>query len=271
MKSCYKFDISENVCCNVQIPLTKEASIGACVSPIFTPEFDVLYAWLNHYTKLGVEAFHVYWTNNFVNWTHPFDDTPDGVHQFHPFHHPVVKWYQYDELHRLETLYHDQRTLMNECIFRNRHAYDFLVMFDFDEFLVIKEHKFPGVQGHVTLLKILNHMLPPDTAALGLYRYAYRRDCEGNVGHSEGSKFELEEYNHRTKTAESMIAFDSAWGNRHDKLIVRPKLIENFGIHNTDAISGVMAETAVLPSSMFLKHLRHRGQDCAELVTDDPE
>jgi hypothetical protein len=58
----------------------------------------------------------------------PCADPARGVQGLH--------WYSYAPPRR--RWYLSQSTMMNECLYRQRHAYDYLLFMDADEFLVVR-------------------------------------------------------------------------------------------------------------------------------------
>lgn len=228
----------------------------------------MLYAWLNHYTSMGVEGFYLYWTTSYINW--------DGAasiplpESFRPFRHPQVTWYQYHQFPDDERYYYGQQTVYNECVFRNRHSYEYLLMFDHDEFLILKDSKFGMLGRPSTLLNVLHHLFPPKHAALGIFRYAYRKDCQSEPVRLTPEQAFHEQYTHRVVEPESRTTFP--FHHDGDKLIIRPKMVDIFYMHFIETVrSGFVRETVnALPSSIHIKHLRSYEHNCSELVTDEP-
>jgi len=110
-----------------QVDLYRRGTLGACVAVIYTDRLQQTYEWLNHYTQLGVEGYDIYWTNSSV--------TPEKDHKIDPpapFSYPGVHWVQFRHLPLEERYLYSQTTVYNDCVYYNRHKYEFLMMFDTD-------------------------------------------------------------------------------------------------------------------------------------------
>jgi hypothetical protein len=105
--------------------------------------------------------------------------------------------------------------------------------------------------------------------ALGLYRYAYRDDCE-KEDESESKRSYLERFTHRLEAPESKTVLQSQ--RFGDKLIVKPLGVSVFYMHFLpQGRDGWRFETLnTQPTLAFLKHIRSNGHDCKDLVTEDP-
>lgn len=145
-------------------------------------------------------------------------------------------------------------------------------MFDHDEFLIIKEDRFSGMGPLKSnpLINALRHLFPPKHAALGIFRYAYRNDCQKEAIHLEPGQSFHEAYTHRLTQSESVSVLNS--GHYGDKLIIKPLMVDIFYMHFlASARPGFVAQSVnAQASSLYLKHLRTYGHDCSELVAEDP-
>jgi len=244
-----------------QVDLYRRGTLGACVAVIHSDKMQQTYEWLKHHTMLGVEGFDIYWTNSSVK---PESDSVDDPAS--SFSYPGVRWVQYKHLPLEERFYYSQQTVYNECVYYNRHKYEYLMMFDVDEFVILKDRRY---QGERAMQAWLRHTFPAHQTALGLYRYAYRDDCREEGEPTEHARY-LDRFTHRMEEPESQSVLQSK--RFADKLIVKPLGVSLFYMHFLQASrDGWEAETLnTQPSLAFLKHIRSHGHDCEELVTEDP-
>ena len=241
--------------------LKQLGTIGACNGVVYSKRFEMLYEWLQHYTRLGVDGFNVYYTQKQVEWA-AAERTPS---QPVVSNYPNVAWFEFDHLSLGDRWLYSQQTVYNECVYRLRHTYKYLLMFDMDEFLVIRDSRFSGSDG---LKRLLDHVFPRKRAAVGIFRYAYRSDC-----HPEGSaKSEVyhERFTHRLKQHEGHRTWPMD-GTHADKLIIKPEGIDRAYVHFTDSVRpGWERETVnTQPSMVMLKHVG-KDIDCTDLVEELP-
>jgi hypothetical protein len=139
------------------------------------------------------------------------------------------------------------------------------MMFDIDEFLILKDIRFTG-EGR--LERWLEHTFYPNQAAVGLHRYAYRNDCQKKGKKALPGKF-LNQFTHRLRVSESERIWKHTFG---DKLIIKPLRCYIFWVHHLYGTRDGYDEHTIdtQPSIVFLKHLRSHGQNCSELVSEDP-
>ena len=182
-----------------------------------------------------------------------------------PFDFPGVSWMQFEHLSLDDRFLYSQTTIYNDCVYRLRHEYQYLLMFDIDEFLVLRDSRYTKEGG---LKSFLHHTFPPHHASLGIYRYAYRDDC--NSGTIKGADIYHERFTHRLKASESKTVL----GSNHfaDKLIIKPDRVDIFYMHFLgSARLGYTSKTMNTEQSIvFLKHLRRYDEDCEELTEDLP-
>ena len=220
-----------------------------------------MYEWFNHYTLLGVEGFDIYWTNSSIS---PEKDQKESVPS--PFPYPGVRWVQFRHLTLEDRYLYSQTTMLNDCVYYNRHKYEAIMVFDVDEFLILKDQRYTDEGG---LQRWLHHVFPPSNAAIGVYRYAYRDDC-GENNEQAMSRPYLERFTHRLEESESQGVLHSK--HYADKLIIKPLRTRLFYMHFlTGTRNNYEQQTFnVQPTLVFLKHLRSYGEACEKLLTEDP-
>ena len=249
----------------MQIGLQQKGTVGACNGVINSDRFDLTYEWLHYYTKLGVEGFTIYITRKEVQWNDKPIIAVADPDTMTPFSFPGVSWMQFQHLTIEDRFLFSQTTIYNDCVYRLRHEYKYLLMFDIDEYLVLRDSRYTKEGG---LKSFLHYSFPPHHAALGVYRYAYRDDC----GKEEPVKTDVfhERFTHRLKDPESKTVLRS---NRFaDKLIIKPDRVDIFYMHFLgSARSPYLINTMnTQPSIVFLKHLRRYDENCEELTEELP-
>ncbi|EIE21369.1 hypothetical protein COCSUDRAFT_56588 [Coccomyxa subellipsoidea C-169] len=112
-------------------------SVGICTAPVFTDVPQYL-DWVDHHRALGVEGFHLYAVimdlsraRDALGRGRPGHKKRLTVQQSHR-----VRWHtrhvtDYD----LPSHYFGQAMLTNDCLYRHRQTYEFLLFLDRDEFL----------------------------------------------------------------------------------------------------------------------------------------
>jgi len=126
------------------IEVSRNGLIGACVSPLFahTPH---LMDWIQYHVELGVNEVQMYVPHaSFIdaeNYTSVYGSAPlkgqRGRFRVQPFHSRYVAWRHYTP--RPSSYYFGQLATYNDCIFRNRRRYDFIMLLDTDEFVVLQQ------------------------------------------------------------------------------------------------------------------------------------
>lgn len=158
-------------------------------------------------------------------------------------------------------------------MFVHRHVYKYIIFWDTDEFLILRDS--------ITLLQLLEETFAnhPMQAAANVYRYAYRSGCNKNFDrHVRNVTAWLAQFDaHEPSTESHRGVIERNWNhlaNKGDKLIVRPLLVDEFYFHFLiSARSGYQADGAVVPlHKAFIKHLRRHPakDDCKQLTSSNP-
>ena len=261
----------------LQVDLVAHATVGACVAPIFSDESELAYEWLKHYTALGFQGFHMYWTDTQLRWSD--SDPIVKTSQFQPFLYPMTTWYQHETFKDEDRWYASQHTLQSDCVYRHRHTYKYLAFFDLDEFLIVNELLVqPGqIHSEMQLATFLQKIFPPQSASVGLYRWPYQ-DCRSDkektkvtlIEEGQNKKNYVDHFTHREQGAEP----NEFVPNTADKLIVRPELVKLFYLHVLqEAVSNATADMVNTPPSIaYIKHLRQYASShgCKDLTTEPP-
>eukprot|EP00884_Botryococcus_braunii_P001450 jgi/Botrbrau1/11305/Bobra.0038s0067.2 len=107
--------------------------VGMCLGPFYSyvPQF---LDWLTHWSRFGIAGIHAY-----VPLYDQDQPVAKELGQGQPYRRPpllmhhLLSWLTYKPVPRSD--YHAQRLIYNDCIYRHRHLYDFIVVMDSDEFI----------------------------------------------------------------------------------------------------------------------------------------
>ncbi|BDA44592.1 hypothetical protein COCOBI_06-0680 [Coccomyxa sp. Obi] len=121
----------------IEVLGAQKRSVGICSAPIFTDVPQYL-DWLDHHEALGVEGFHLYAVimdlaraRDVHGRGRPGHKKRLTVQQSHR-----VKWHtRHMTKYDMPTHYYGQLMLLNECLYRHRQMYEYLIFLDRDEFL----------------------------------------------------------------------------------------------------------------------------------------
>lgn len=165
----------------------KASGVGMCVGPVLAQR-PTVQDWLGWYTALGVSGIHAY-TPSFDSSTELYkaarNEQADGSwkgkeshhlrlaerHREQLFSHHLLTWqsYHYDLRWLKEESAHAfcQRALYNDCLMRHRYKYRYLLFFDMDEFLEIRNlHHESIAPSQRALETLLDQHDTPNTAEL---------------------------------------------------------------------------------------------------------
>lgn len=238
------------------LPVAKGVKgVGMCLGPVYSyiPQFV---DWLTYWSAMGISGIHAY---------SPVLDHKKGSGFYRPtflMHHFLLEWTLYKPLPHSH--YFGQRPLYNDCIYRHRHLYDFIFMWDADEFIHFPK-RFPD-----SLLTWLSTTVPANTSGASLQIAEYNVECKNqykrpmNVPVTAKTNFtEL----YQTYSGYSVFQMDlnpPPLANCTDqgwclvKSLVRPLAILAYNVHHPQAVyeGWVEATVHVDPGIAFYKHLR---------------
>lgn len=138
------------------------ARLGACLGPLFSAS-PTMHDWMYYHRDMQISEFHIYVPHGrFIDaanysreaGSHPAKGLRSSARAT-TFYSSTVTWHHYRP--RPLSYYFGQMITYNECIFRNRHRYEYLVLMDSDEFLVLAEG---------TLLQLLDRELTATVAGV---------------------------------------------------------------------------------------------------------
>ena len=129
------------------IEITPASRIGACLSPLFT-ETPTFHDWMKYHSEAGVFHSDIYVPHGeFIesaNYTARLGAFPNpGMRGGLPMRimhsRYSIGWHEYHPLPN--SYYFGQMITFNDCIFRNRRKFEYLLMLDIDEFVVLSEEE----------------------------------------------------------------------------------------------------------------------------------
>ena len=208
------------------IETERVGKIAACVGPLYTQR-RVIKPFVLYSSKLGIEQFDIYHTlvsnftvaNPYMVGIWPSSELSE--HQPLDFlSHPRVRWHSYEA--PLLRYYHGQTTALNDCIVRNRHLFEYVVISDPDE--IIRIAKGPSLD----LAALLDKHFPPTHSSLAIPRFIFPTQCcqlplGAETQDTEESSVEFFD------SCKIHIMKDHQFG----KNVVRPDLVEAVSQHIT--------------------------------------
>eukprot|EP00884_Botryococcus_braunii_P022178 jgi/Botrbrau1/8644/Bobra.0196s0038.1 len=231
--------------------------IGMCLGPVYSyiPQFV---DWLMYHSVLGAEGIHAY---------SPVLDQSQkkGSGFFRPpflLYHFLLDWTLYKT--PLHYPYFGQRLAYNDCIYRHRHLYMFIFVYDADEFIYFPS-KMPD-----SLVTWLATTVPANASAASLHCARYDAGCRNefkfprNVQNTTNfNQSELyQTYNHSFFHVDlypvKIVGCRASDGWCTMKSIVRPLAIKAYNVHYPQVVypGWEFYTSAVDPEVAIYKHIR---------------
>ena len=225
--------------------------VGACMAPMFS-NHEYFAPWLEHAAAIGVQHAYVYFTLPAAGQFLREPKREEHQLPFTPIASEIVTYYYF--LSPAYRHYYGQSTLYNECIFRNRNAYRYLIMSDADEFLHMTH---PGP----TLAATLDATFPHNSSSVLLDVMMYNPDCPAN-------KQALHHGNQSFADSGSWF-IPSLRQLSPPKSIVSPVKVDTFHIHGVQwPAERFQRWHEVSRRQMYFKHMKHKG-DCKNAIVND--
>eukprot|EP00884_Botryococcus_braunii_P020954 jgi/Botrbrau1/7542/Bobra.0019s0029.2 len=236
--------------------------IGMCLGPVYSyiPQFA---DWLMYHSALGVEGIHAY--------SPVLDPRQKKGRGFYrpPFllHHFLLEWTLYRT--PLHYAYFGQKLLYNDCIYRHRHLYQFIFIYDADEFIYFPS----GIPS--SLLTWLTNITPSNASAASLHCARYDAGCKNEFrfprNAANGTKSDHPElyqsYNYSVFNIDfnpiEIIGCRTSDGFCTMKSIVRPLAIKAYNVHYPQAVypGWEWLTFSVDPHVAIYKHIRCEWTD----------
>ena len=105
------------------IPTEKKGQLGVCLGVLYGQQ-DIIHEWLDYHAALGVSHFRIYYAPN-----HFGDAAGPAIKEFP---RSDVAWQQVLPLDDRHRRLYSQATMLNECLYRLKYAFDYILMTDID-------------------------------------------------------------------------------------------------------------------------------------------
>jgi hypothetical protein len=229
--------------------------LAMCMAVLHT-DLPMLHSWLHHHRAVGVQSFKMYYTDApslhitgvpTVRGVVPIYGGPVQLHDI-----PDVTWHYAG--HSGHSQGFSQSLHQNDCLFRYRYEYDYLLFLDIDEFLVLNS----SLRGAPFLDQVLSNMLEVNQAGALFCRWHYSKAC--TVGDDETHKA-IKSGNHHfgffdhRKRGPSPDCF-------YGKVALRPRFVKVMWVHKPWTYFDQVGHVKDIPvSSGFVQHLSSRERE----------
>ncbi|CAL8469521.1 g9062 [Coccomyxa elongata] len=248
-----------------RLPVGHKKGVGMCVGPIFS-ETPTFLDWLQYYADLGVDGIHMYAAvAEFILHRDDYMHAPGSRRTVQFQSHHLVTWRAFHPS-RWSQHYYGQWLIFNDCVFRTRNIYDYIMFHDRDEFVHFVGFDKPR---QVQLKHFFEqHFGAPDVASVVYWGGLYRLHCHmikvskigtGGAARGEVDYQAYQGYNVWAADPRTPNFTGCDWISCHPKSVVRPLGVEIMGVHHAGRVSEgfVQGEPKVLPPEViFIKHLR---------------
>lgn len=228
------------------------AQIGACLGPLFSAA-PTLHDWMYYHRDMQVSEYHIYIPHgkfiDAANYSREAGSHPGaGLRasaRAATFYSSVVSWHHYWP--RPLSYYFGQMIIYNECVYRNRHRYQYIMLIDSDEFLVL---------ANGTLLQFLEKELTPTVAGILLPISWHTVNCPKSDGLQVYTGYDP--FATRTPDMSYFTSKDAKEWYGGSKSIVRPLNVIDQHVHTP--LVGITTvtelEKRIQPTMAAMKHVR---------------
>ena len=149
-----------------QVPTERKGHMGCCLGVLYGYQ-PIIHEWLDYHSALGVSHYRIYYApRHYGDIENP---------HMTEFVRDDVAWQQVLPLDGRHRRLYSQVTMLNECLYRLKYAYDYILMTDIDEFLVINPNK---SQHNSSLPMFMDSVLPARTTAAVFLTWGYPSNCQ---------------------------------------------------------------------------------------------
>ena len=244
-----------------EVETSRTGMLAACVGVAYSHQDS--HEWLMYHSKLGVEWFHQY----YVGGIHT--DSKEPVQPFSEHHISSMSWQEIYPLGPDLRYLFSQITMYNECLYRLRHRFKYLVVIDTDEFihLALPPHKIQQPALHA----FLDDHMPEHVAAMLLLIWAYPKQCQP----PSSSDSIVAQSTLREATAQMPGMYDYvSWINGRNKMIIRSQGVLELCVHRICTVADGWDKQVLVPQELaFIKHFRKWKwwDDKCDLLQQDPD
>ncbi len=245
-----------------QVGTAAEGTLAACLGVAYSHQDSS--EWVTYHSKLGVEKFHQY----YVAGIHT--DSKDPVRPVSHGHLQNMSWQELFPLGPELRYLFSQITMYNECLYRFRHAYEYLLVIDTDEYVRIALPQYQNVP--LPLPAFLSENMPEHVAAMLLLIWAYPLQCQPESG--SGTLVARSMLREPTAQVPGLYEYVS-WINGRNKMIIRPVGVLELCVHRICTVADDWDKQVFIPHDQaYVKHFRRWqfwDDKCGELQEDpDP-
>ncbi|CAK0784444.1 hypothetical protein CVIRNUC_007648 [Coccomyxa viridis] len=247
-----------------KLPQGKPKGVGMCVGPIFSSTPTTL-DWLQYYAELGVSGIHMYAVvADFVLKPSNYMHEPGSLRALQLEHHRLVTWRAFHPS-KWSAHYYGQWLIFNDCVFRTRNVYEYIMFHDRDEFI----HFVGYAPKKVHLLSMFARLFGErDVPSITYWGALIHTHCHveavGRVGSRRariGEEVEVQTYSGYDVWEEDLRAPNftgCTWKTCHPKSVIRPLGVEVMNIHHYHlAAEGFRKEYKMVgPEAVLIKHVR---------------
>ncbi|EIE19825.1 hypothetical protein COCSUDRAFT_48697 [Coccomyxa subellipsoidea C-169] len=248
-----------------RLPKGQAKGVGMCVGPIFS-ETPTFLDWLQYYADLGVDGIHMYATvAEFILHRDDYMHMPGSRRSVQFQSHHLITWRAFHPS-RWSQHYYGQWLIFNDCVFRTRNIFEFVMFHDRDEFVHIVGMDKPR---QVKLKQFFEKQFgAPDVASVVYWGGLYKIHCHmvkvgkigsGGLAHGEVDYQAFQGYDVWTTDPRTPNFTGCNWRNCHPKSVVRPLAVDIMSVHHVGRIREgfIQGDPKLLPPEVvFIKHLR---------------
>ncbi|KAK9828241.1 hypothetical protein WJX74_005099 [Apatococcus lobatus] len=227
-----------------ELATAANGTLAACVGVAYSHQDS--HDWQLYHSQLGVDIFHQY----YVVGNHMKDQEPVQPHNTR--HLRSMSWQEIFPLGPELRYLFSQLTMYNECVYRFRYSFRYLMMIDTDEYIHLEMPQHQALQPN--LLSMLEQDMPEHVAAMLLLIWAYPVQCQP----SSPSESIVKKSILREATAQLPGLYDYiSWINGRSKMIIRPQGVLEVCVHRICTVAdGWDKQVLIRPDRAFVKHFR---------------
>ena len=227
-----------------EVATSESGTLAACVGVAYSHQDS--HEWQAYHSNLGVEQFHQY----YVDGIHTKSEQPVQPHNTR--HLPSMSWQEIFPLGPELRYLFSQLTMYNECVYRFRYSFRYVMVIDTDEYIHLNLPQHQAVQP--ALPSFLGQNMPEYVSAMLLLIWAYPVQCQP----SSPSGSILARSTLREATAQLPGLYDYvSWINGRNKMIIRPQGVLELCVHRICTVAdGWDKQFLIPPEQAFIKHFR---------------
>ena len=220
-------------------------TLAACVGVAYSHQDSL--EWQTYHSKMGVDQFHQY----FVDGIHTGGKHPVQPHSTQ--HLRSMSWQEIFPLGPEMRYLFSQLTMYNECVYRFRYSFKYIMVIDIDEYIHLSLPPHQAMQP--ALPSFLEQTMPEHVSAMLLLIWPYPVQCQPPSPQFDSI---VASSILREATAQLPGLYDYVgWINGRNKMIIRPRGVLELCVHRICTVAdGWEKQILILPDKAFVKHFR---------------